>query len=92
MRPPENVVELMGLGDLSQGALRKSSQSVNGVISNVRQYGRLANLCSQRVESAWNQSMLHAIKQPTAQGFRKLRRSQTTALHESSLMRRKMTR
>jgi hypothetical protein len=46
----KKVAEQLGGASVSQGALRKSKHVVNRVIPNVRQHGRLKNLCYQRVE------------------------------------------
>jgi hypothetical protein len=47
-RLPYKVVEQFGVAGVSHGALRKSKMGVNRVvIPNVRQRGRLTNVCHQ---------------------------------------------
>jgi hypothetical protein len=44
----------MGVIGFTQRTLHKSNKGSNRVIPDVGLHGRLANLCSQRLESAWN--------------------------------------
>jgi hypothetical protein len=49
-RPPEKAVEVLGVAGVTRRALRKLNNGCYRVVSSVRQHGRLANLCNQRLE------------------------------------------
>jgi hypothetical protein len=49
-RPPQEVVELLGVGGVTHGNLRKLSLGCNRIVTDVRQQGRLASLCNLSLE------------------------------------------
>jgi hypothetical protein len=52
--PPQEVVELLGVGGVTQRTMRKLNRGRNRIISDVRQHGCLANLCNQKIKCVWN--------------------------------------
>jgi hypothetical protein len=54
-RPPQEVIELLGVVGVTKGTLRKTNHGVNRIIPNVGQQGRIhTNPYDQICERVWN--------------------------------------